>query len=137
VSDLRHPKSKRADVTAVVLAVFGLAGLSVSAGGLLGGPALWPSFSGERVYTAQFAPSDGDAHTPPTAAHAAPRKKPASDELALRVINEAARGVCQGEARARRAAQTEVNRRQRRARQSSRRNLTLLTAAASGRPANS
>ena len=122
---------------AVALTLLGLAGLSVSAGDLVGGPALWPSFSGEHVYTAHFSPAEADAHTPHVATYAPPRQ-PASDALALRVINEAARGVCQSEAGARRqAARVEPVRRQRRQRTPSRRTLTLLTAAASRLPANS
>lgn len=136
VSDLRHPKSKRADVMAVALTLLGLAGLSVSAGELVGGPNIWPSFAGEHVYTAHFSPADADAHTPHFTTYAAPRPA-ASDELALRVINKAARGVCQSEAGARRQTRVEPVRRQRRQRTLSRRTLTLLTAAASGRPANS
>ena len=136
VSDLRHPKSKRADVAAVALALLGLAGLSVSAGELVGGRALWPSFSGEHVYTAHFSPAEADAYTPHFTTHAPPRPA-ASDELALRLINQAARGVCQSEAGGRRQTRDETIRRQRRQRTPARRTLTLLTAAASGRPANS
>jgi hypothetical protein len=136
VSDLRHPKSKRADVMAVALALLGLAGLGVSAGDLVGGPALWPSFSGEHVYTARLSPAEADAHTPHVVPYAAPRPA-ASDELALRWINKAARGVCQSEADARRQTRSESGRRTRRQRTPPRRPLTLLTAATSGRPANS
>lgn len=136
MSDLRHPKSKRADVTAVVLALLGLAGLSVSAGDLVGGRALWPSFSGEHVYTAHHSPAEADAHTPHVVTYA-PAWRPASDAHALRVINKAARGVCQSEAGARRAVRIEPSRRTRRQRTTARRILTLLTANASGRLANS
>jgi len=136
VSELRHPKSKRADVTAVVLTLLGLVGLSVSAGDLVGGRALWPSFSGEHVHTAHFSPAEADAHTPHIATYAPPWQ-PASDALARRVINEAARGVCQSEAGARRQARIEPSRRTRRQRTTSRRTPMLLTAAPSGRPANS
>lgn len=137
MSELRHPKSKRADVTAVALTLLGLVGLSVSAGGLVGGPALWPSFTGEQTYTAHLSTTDAEAHTPHFVTHAPPRL-PASDAVALRVINEAARGVCQSEAGARRqAARVEPLRRQRRQRPPARRTLMLLIANASGRPANS
>ncbi|HEX7177550.1 MAG TPA: hypothetical protein VF240_19990 [Pyrinomonadaceae bacterium] len=136
MSDLRHPKSKRADVMAVALALLGLAGLSVSASDLVGGPALWPSFSGEHVYTARLSPAEADAYTPHVVTYAAPRQ-PASDEVALRWINEAARGVCQSEAGARRQTRFDASRRTRRQRTLSRRALTLLTATTSGRPANS
>ena len=136
VSDLRHPKSKRADVMAVALALLGLVGLSVSAGDLVGGPALWPSFSGEHVYTARLSPAEADAYTPHVVTYAAPRQ-PAPDEVALRWINEAARGVCQSEAGARRQTRVDMGRRTRRQRTPARRTLTFLTATASGRAANS
>lgn len=105
MSDQNHTQPPRTELLAVVLTLAGFAGLALTAGG----PALWPSFSGERAYSAHLITSDAEAPAQAGATqHASAWAPAASDEVALRVINETARSVCQSEARARRAMQQNV-----------------------------
>lgn len=146
MSEETHKQPPRTEVLAVLLMFCGLAGLAVS----LRGPGLWPSFSGERVYDARLITSEAEtpAPQPPAPQYAAAwavRAPAASDELTLRVINETARSVCHSEARVRRAAERAVETRRQPAQPQQRRQRpqtcpmrpTLLTADASGRPAES
>lgn len=139
VSDQNHTQPPRPEVLAIILTLVGFAGLALS----VGGPGLWPSFSGERAYNAHLITSDAEAPAPTAPPqYSAVWGQAPSDELTLRVINETARSVCQSEARAARrvAEQIENARRaQRRPGKSSscQSRPTLLTATVSGRPAES
>ena len=97
VPDLKSKSSQRTDLLALVLTLTGLAGLVVSVTGFVDGSGLWPSFSGERVYTSQAILSERPAPQP--SVEAAP--KPSSPEpLVIRETEKPARSACDGKARA-------------------------------------
>jgi hypothetical protein len=124
LSDPNHPESHRSDVVGLILTLVGLAGLTISVAGVAGGTGLWPSFSGERVYTAQALLSERD--TPRVTEEVAPR---VAEPVVVREAEKGARRSCDREQRAKQSEKFEAQRRQpaRRARMLSRRLVSFLT----------
>ena len=124
MSDPNHQDSRQNDRLAVALSLLGLAGFVVLVACLNSGQGLWPSFSGERVYTAH-ALMAAEAQPAPANASAPVEWRPAEVEPVKVSAQERAMSDACG-ARAKRHERMEAARRQtiRRARLLSRRRTT-------------
>lgn len=121
--DLHHKESHRADVLAVVLNLFGLAGLCVLVACVVSDSGLWPSFSGDGVYTAARVLAS-ERELPPAAPEVLP-KRPEVEEVMWREPVGVTPGAC--EARAARSVQAEARRRQMQPQPSSCKRARLLS----------